>query len=162
MQPPPLQYRAARLLDYLVIGGSLGAAERQRMAILGTNPDPEMLALGLYDGSPRHWTAFAGSRIWAVAGWVLTGEAIYRSYFLHHPELFTRYGSEITKITAEVIDTMLAHADRLRLEIWCLTDTPTKVTDWYEKLGFRREAELAGCGCHGESVWIYSRVKVAV
>ena len=158
MSKEPLQRRTARLLDYLVIAHALSDEERQQIRALGSDPDPETLALGLYDGSPLHWTAEAGEDILAVGGYVQTGAITYRSYFLYHPDVFTHYGKEITQMTKEVIDAMCAHHERLRLETWCLESAPKKTTDWYQALGLTHEATLRGYGADGESVWLFSKV----
>lgn len=149
------------LVDLLIVAKAIPEDEKQQLLAFGGNPNPEAIAVGVYNNATFMWTGrldTTGEPL-VVGGYTQVGPTIFRSFFLANPRVWAEYGKEVTALTIEAIEEIKESLGFCRLETYCLPEREL-ARKWYERIGLAFDAELKGFGVNGESAVLYSTVAI--
>lgn len=152
--------------EELTLGGLLGLAiqmpeAEQRVAevVSGLPFDAEAFTAAVFGSRGiHHEIRGCGCSPVAAGGFLPVRGGVYRTWFCAPEWAWQAHGAELTRVSAQAIQALLADGLAHRIETVTLA-SETRARRWYEKIGLAFESTLYGYGSQGEDLVMYVALK---
>lgn len=151
--------RAATLLDILSVYDGVCQDERDEIAAVGHSTEPSDVAATIWKAGVKLTIADGDTHApLAVLGTIRTINGTYRVYMICRTDAWERDGKGISLLTGHTMAELFKDLGATRFELVCLSRR-LMAQRWYVKLGFVKEADLAGYGTEPMSMYVYTGEK---
>lgn len=148
--------REPTLLDVLGVCLNLPQDERDVYRTLsGQDYDPDAVAADLWQTAGPNWCMADERGVpVVVCGYARMQPGVYRSWYLATEAAWKQHGTEVTRLTRDIVSGMLKQGGAHRLETLTLA-SKSLARRWYDRLGLQFESTLKGFGVGGEAAVMY-------
>jgi hypothetical protein len=150
------------LVDFLKVCAKLPQDEREQLeAFTGQPYSMDGAAIGNFSVPGPKWVIKSDDEPIAIGGFVPRRPGVYRDFMINTPEAFEKHWYAVTRIARRAINAMFISGQAHRLE--CVVPAARlgsrpKIEDWYNIIGYHREATLSGYCANGADAILFSRV----
>jgi len=150
--------RQASMLDILAVYNGVCQDERDEITAVGHSNEPSDVAATLWKADVKYALSDETHGAIAIIAGFLEIPGVYRLAMLCKTDAWERAGKEISLLTGHTLAESFKHFKATRFELRCLSRR-LLAQRWYVKLGFVKEADLAGYGAEPFSMYVYTGEK---